>query len=218
MVTLTCRDDGPVFVCDLGDDENRLDSERIRSINTVLDEVDRTTGPAAIVTVGGGRFYSNGLEPASFAEPGYLDSFQSLLRRILVSSTPTVAALQGHTYAGGLLLALAHDERIMRLDRGFACLPEAQIGFPFADGMSAHVRSRLAPPVAHQAMVTSHRYVATEAESVGLVDSVATEDELLAAAVARAAHLAPLRGDHLGAIKLSMYSEAAAALSRKVPV
>ena len=46
--------------------------------------------------------------------------------------------------AGGCGLATAHDFRVMRADRGFWCLPEADIGIPFTRGMSALIQARLA--------------------------------------------------------------------------
>jgi enoyl-CoA hydratase/carnithine racemase len=48
--------------------------------------------------------------------------------------------------------------RVMRADRGFFCLPEVDLGLSFAPGMSALVRARLAPAVAHEAMTTGRRY------------------------------------------------------------
>ncbi|MGV7904066.1 enoyl-CoA hydratase/isomerase family protein, partial [Mycobacterium kansasii] len=91
MVNLTR--DGAVLICDLGDGENRLDGTLVTALHAVLDDVDAVSGPAALVTTGSGRFYSNGLEPGAFAENGYLDAVQGLLGRLLGSGTPTVAAL-----------------------------------------------------------------------------------------------------------------------------
>ncbi|NMD56579.1 MULTISPECIES: enoyl-CoA hydratase/isomerase family protein [Tsukamurella] len=206
MVNLTR--DGAVLICDLGDGENRLDGVLVGALHAVLDDVESASGPAALVTTGSGRFYSNGLEPESFALDGYLDAVQSLLGRLLGSGVPTVAALQGHTYAGGLLLALAHDRRVMRADRGYLCLPEARLGFPFLPGMSALVAARVAPAVAHAAMVTAERYDADAAVNARLVDEIAEPGEVLATAVDRAAELAPLRGSNLAAIKRTLYRDA----------
>ncbi|AUN42549.1 enoyl-CoA hydratase/isomerase family protein [Tsukamurella tyrosinosolvens] len=203
MVNLTR--DGAVLICDLGDGENRLDGTLVTALHAVLDDVDAVSGPAALVTTGSGRFYSNGLEPGSFAEDGYLDVVQGLLGRLLGSGTPTVAALQGHTYAGGLLLALAHDQRVMRADRGYLCLPEARLGFPFLPGMSALVGARVAPAVAHAAMVTAERYDAGAALHAGLVDEIVEQDGVLASAIVRAAALAPMRGENLAVIKRTRY-------------
>lgn len=216
MTQLTRTED--VFILDLGDTENRFDPAALRDIETALDEVAAATGPAALVTTARGKFFSNGLDPESFAVPGYLDSFERVLARLLAFETPTVAACQGHVYAGGLLLALAHDERTMRADRGYICLPEIHIGFPFLPGMSRLVQAKLVPATAHAAMVTGRRYTGPEAVDAGLMDRVADEDELLEVAVRRAAELAPLRGPVLGEIKKTMYSEPLGLLGAKVPV
>jgi enoyl-CoA hydratase/carnithine racemase len=65
------------------------------------------------------------------------------------------------------MLSLAHDFRVMRADRGFWCLPEADIGIPFTRGMSALIQARLAPQTAHEAMVTGRRYTGEQALAAG---------------------------------------------------
>ncbi|WP_016888832.1 enoyl-CoA hydratase/isomerase family protein [Mycobacteroides abscessus] len=94
-------------------------------------------GPAALVTTGTDKFYSNGFEPERLLVciddvEKYLLSGQQLFARISTLDVPTVAALQGHTYAAGAIFAMAHDIRIMRADRGYFCLPEVNLGAQLA--------------------------------------------------------------------------------------
>ncbi|MGZ5365011.1 MAG: hypothetical protein ACXWZR_14350 [Mycobacterium sp.] len=53
---------GAVFVLTLGDDENRFHPDRLTEINAARDEVEAADGASAVVTTGGGKFYSNGLD------------------------------------------------------------------------------------------------------------------------------------------------------------
>ena len=152
-----------VFILDLGDGENRFHPDWVAAVDAALDEVERADGPRALVTVATGKFYSNGLDlewlfANADAHDDYIASVHALLARMLASPVITVAAVQGHAFAAGAMFTLAHDFRVMRADRGFWCLPEADINLPFTTGMSALIQARLAPQVAHEAMVTARRY------------------------------------------------------------
>lgn len=46
-----------------------------------------------------------------------------------------VMVLAGHAFAGGALLALAHDARVMQTKRGWISLPEVFLQLPFRPGM-----------------------------------------------------------------------------------
>jgi enoyl-CoA hydratase/carnithine racemase len=76
---------------------------------------------------------------------------EELLARVAALPMVTVAAIQGHAFAAGAMLTLACDFRVMRADRGFWCLPEADIGLAFSAGMTALIQSRLAAPHAAKA-------------------------------------------------------------------
>jgi enoyl-CoA hydratase/carnithine racemase len=215
MPTLERQDD--VFVLDLGDTENRFHPDWLIAVGAALDEVEKADGAKALVTTATGKYFSNGLDldwlgasGGSFQE--YVISVHELFARVLSLPLPTVAALQGHTFAAGAMLSLAHDFRVMRADRGFWCLPEVAINIPFSRGMSALIQSRLTPQAAHESMTTGRRYGGADALAAGIVDQAVGEAEVRPAAVGIAASLAGNAGDTLGTIKARMYAPVLATL------
>jgi enoyl-CoA hydratase/carnithine racemase len=142
----------------------------------------------------------------------FVTRLNELLARVLELGVPCVAALQGHTFAGGAMLALAHDERVMRADRGYFCLPEIDIKIPFTPGMTALIASRLPSRTAHEAMTTGRRYGGEEAARAGIVEEAVAEDEVLPRAIARATALADKDPATYQTIKQRIYVDALAAL------
>jgi len=215
MPTLTRT--GDVFILDLGDTENRFHPDWLVSMTAALDEVTGAEGPRALVTSATGKFWTNGLDldwlsTHADRSSSYAVTVHELLARILELPMPTVAAVQGHAFAAGGMLALAHDFRVMRADRGYFCLPEVDIRIPFTAGMSALIQSRLQPQVAHEAMTTGHRYGGAEALAAGIVDLTAGDGEVLNVAVTRAAALTAKATPALGTIKQRMYRPVLSAL------
>ena len=89
----------------------------------LLDELEPIEGPFALVTTGAGKFYSNGLDldwvlGEGATDAAFLSDVERLLLRILDLPAITVAAVNGHAFAAGAMLATAHDVVIMREDRG----------------------------------------------------------------------------------------------------
>ncbi|MGV9413828.1 enoyl-CoA hydratase/isomerase family protein [Nocardia sp. NPDC003693] len=214
--------EGQVFVLRLGnrgerDTENRFHPEWVGEMGALLDEVAATSGPRGLVTIGDGKFYSTGfdVEWAARNPERINENVADLLRlfaRILTLPIPTVAAINGHAYGAGAFLAVAHDHRIMRRDRGYVCFPGVTLGVNYAPGMVELAQSQLPLPVARRALVTGRRYDGPEALTTGLVDSLADEHDLLNSAVEYAQHLAPTSGPALGHVKSTLYRTAAAAL------
>ena len=126
---------------------------------------------------------------------------------MLAFPTTTIAALNGHTFAAGAMLALAHDARVMRTDRGFFCLPEADIRIPFTVPMASVIQAKLSKAAAHEAMTTGKRYTAEEALRASIVQQTASEAEVLPNALALAKATGGKHGATLGAIKKVMYRD-----------
>ncbi len=209
--------DGDVFVLHLGDDENRFNPAWVEAVTAHLGEVVATPAPRALVTAAGGKFWSNGLDLEWMGAhqdevAAFIPRVQELLALVLEAGVPTVAAIQGHCFAAGAMLATAHDHKVMRKDRGFLCYPEVDIGLPFTPGMSALLQARLPVRTAHEAMTTGRRYGGPEALAAGIVDELAPLDDVLPRAVAHAAALTGKDATTLGAIKRGMYGPTLAAL------
>ncbi|WP_205697455.1 enoyl-CoA hydratase-related protein [Conexibacter sp. SYSU D00693] len=213
----TLEREGDVFVLDLGADENRFHPDWLAELRTRLDEAASTEGPKALVTTGSGKFFSNGLDLDWLGAngdklAGYVHEIHGVFAQVLAFPAPTVAAIQGHAFAGGGMLALAHDLRVMREDRGWFCLPEADINIPFSRGMTALIQAKLDPAAQAEAMLTARRYTGPEALGAGIVEATAAEAEVRSTAIARAAALAGKDGLTQATIKRRMYATALALL------
>ena len=202
-----------VFHLDLGDGENRFTPEWVASVTDAFDRVDAAEGPRALLTTATGKFWSNGLDLDWLVanldrSDEFIGRVQDLLARSLTARYPTIAVLQGHTFAAGALLALGHDVRIMRSDRGYFCLPEVDISIPFTPGMSALIQAKMSHATAHEAMTTGRRYGGTEAQEAGIVSAALPLDELLPYATEWARSQAPKAGPTLRTIRTTMYRTA----------
>jgi len=209
-----------VFVLTMDAGDNRFNRRSLERINDLLDQVEKVDGPAALVTTGTGKFYSNGLDLdwvlSGEADMCFVDlamATQQLLARTLIFPRPTVAAINGHCFAAGAMWSLAHDFRVMRADRGFWSMPEVDIKIPFTEGMAALIQARLSPQQAHTAMTTARRYGGTEAAEARIVEQAVSEDDVLPTAIEMAATLAKKDTATLGAIKQIMYAPVVEALT-----
>jgi enoyl-CoA hydratase/carnithine racemase len=210
--------EGEVFVLRMCDVENRFSAELPSGFHAALDEVERHAGAAALVTTGGGEFYSNGLALDALAGAG-ADEIRSqrrgihaLFARMLAFPRARVAALNGHAFAGGSMRALAHDQRVMRADRGYACLPEIDLRLSLQSGMTAIITARLPAQTAHEAITTGRRCGGTEACAAGIADEAVAEAALLPRAIERAAALE--RGLYTDALRILESKAGLRALAR----
>ncbi|MCH8985431.1 MAG: enoyl-CoA hydratase/isomerase family protein [Acidobacteria bacterium] len=207
-----------VFVLTMDDGENRMNDTWVADINSALDTVQNTPGPKALVTTGAEKYYSNGLDldwlmaTEGLNVRAFVAGTEKVLARLLGFPAITVAALNGHTFAAGAMLALTHDLRIMRSDRGFFCLPEVDIKIPFTDGMNGLVMQRMPAMTAHRVMVTGARFGGAECVSFGIVDEAVADEDVLPRAIEVASQLADKDPDTLGLIKHRMYADTIAAL------
>ncbi|WP_322857696.1 enoyl-CoA hydratase-related protein [Mycobacterium shigaense] len=216
-MTLEIEYDEKIAVLNLGGDENRFSPAFLDDYDAAIDQVV-SDGAHGLVTVASGKFYSNGLDLewlSAHPEQGeeYIGRIHQFLARTLTLPVPTAAAVVGHAFGAGAMLALAHDFRVMRADRGYFCLPEVDIRIPFTPGMAALVQAKLGPQAAVASMTTGRRFAGPDAEKAGIVDATAGEGELPGAAIDLLRPLGAKDAGTLGAIKTTMFGAVARALT-----
>jgi enoyl-CoA hydratase/carnithine racemase len=211
---LDIKRSGNVQILHLRNGENRFNRGSLDAINGALDEIEAGADPTALVVTGEGKFFSNGLDLDWMMGDGaaevdtFLADFELLFARVLTFPMITVAALNGHVFAGGAMFSMSHDFRIMRTDRGFWCLPEVDLGMPLRPGMNAVVKARLPKATFHESIVTGKRYAAEEALEKGIVDAIAAEDEVLPRAIELAEQHVGKNRTAIVALKEEMYRDA----------
>ncbi|MFW0791006.1 enoyl-CoA hydratase/isomerase family protein [Gordonia sp. CPCC 205333] len=203
--------------------ENRFHPDWIVTVGGLLDEVAAgASDKKALVITATGKFFTNGLDTDwifgnADKLPAYLDSVHALYVKVLTLPVPTVAAANGHAFGAGAMLLECADYRLMRTERGFWSLPEAQLNMPFTRGMAALLRTRLRDETATEAMLTSRRYGADDALAAGIVDEIVDADALVERARAVATERLPLSGANLGVVKAGLRQPLLADLNTATP-
>jgi enoyl-CoA hydratase/carnithine racemase len=198
--------DGDVRILTMDDGENRFDLASVAALHAALDEVEAVEGPCALVTTGTGKFFSNGLDLDWMMGGGevprdFVDDVHRLFGRVLALDVHTVAAVNGHAFAGGAMLAAAHDTIVMRVDRGFWCVNEVDLGLPFSPAMFATLETKLPKATLTDASLTGRRFGGEEAVAAGIATEAVPEAAVLPRAIEVAASMTGKNRDVIRAHK-----------------
>jgi len=186
--------DDHVAVLTMNHGENRFNFDSLKAFLAVLDEIEAESKVNALVTTSShDKIWSNGIDldwllPALQKEgEGLMDRFRctmfTLFRRVLTFPMPTIAAMNGHAFAGGAFLSFAHDFRFMRSDRGWLCLPEVDLGIPLGQVFLAFSKRVLPMHLLEEMEYTGRRLTAAECESYHIIRKACPLDQLMAEAV-----------------------------------
>jgi enoyl-CoA hydratase/carnithine racemase len=219
MNGFTFAPEGQVLVATMDDGENTIGSAAIKAWSALLDAVDADPEIGAVLVEGTGKYWSTGLdldevEALSASDRRtFMRRFDLLLGRLLTAPVITVAALNGHAYAGGGLLALAFDYRVMRRDQGYFCLPSVDVGISFSPGMSALINAKLPQPIAHDLVVSCRRIGGQEAHTSGVVSAATDAESVHDEALKISVEYGGKDRDTLQLVKRRLYPEATSMLT-----
>ena len=167
---------------------NALNEEVVDDLADCFRRLARDPGVGSVVLTGTGKFFSFGFDiPAFLGHPkgaflAYLRKFAALYRDLFAYPKPLVAALNGHAVAGGCMLAVACDVRLMAAGKGKIALNEIAFGSSLFAGSVEMLRYCVGSRNTERIALSGTMYAPEEALALGLVDAVLPEADLLPAA------------------------------------
>ena len=187
---------------------NALNQRSLDAIDRALDEAT-AGGARGLVVTGYDRFFSAGLDLVTLygfewdAMDAFMARFDAVMLRVFALPRPVVAAVQGHAVAGGAILALACDLRVMGVGAGRFGLNEIRLGVPFPASALEIVRYAVPAASAEEALYAGALVEPREALARGLVTAV-VEGDVVEAAHTACARLAAMPTNAFETIKAAL--------------
>ena len=163
---------------------NALNEPMVEEITKSFEDLAIDNEVRSIIFTGSGKFFSFGFDvPEFLSYPKndfikYLEKFTNLYTYVFHFPKPIVAALNGHTIAGGCMLATACDYRLMVTGKAKISLNEITFGSPVLAGSVEMLRYCVGSRNAQSILYSGAMYSAEEAFQLRLVDQVSSEDDL----------------------------------------
>ena len=182
---------------------NALSFEMVMGLGEAVSEADRYPGVRAVIVRAEGSMFSAGVDIGALmqmrAEAGEADvgrwlrrgadRLQYALHQIESTEVPVIGALHGQVIGLGLEVALAFDLRVCAPGCLFS-IPESRMGLVADVGGTTRLSRTVGPSRAKDLLMTARSIGAEEALQWGLVNRVAQDDDVLAAAEALAQQIA----------------------------
>ncbi len=213
------RKEGDIHIITLNAEHNVINPDWNAAMLDALATVKADcAGNSALVLTGTGKTFCAGLDVPVIMQldqagmEQFARDLMAVETTLLALPIPVIAALNGHTFAGGAFLALSCDYRIMREDRGWFCLSEVDVGVPIGEQNTALLLAKVPPATARDAALTGKRYSADEAIAAGFADAKSANEALLDAALTMASELGAKERGIFGTIKQQLNAKTIDAL------
>lgn len=187
-------------------------------IAAITEAVSRAEAPALVISGAPGMF-SAGLDVPyllTLDRDGMAEAWRSfvrLTRTLIASPAPIAAAITGHAPAGGAVIAISCDWRVMAAGTFRIGLNEVQVGIVLPEFLLDLMARIVGPRQAERLGVGGLMLPPEEALRIGFVDEVVSPGEVVDRAVAWCEHLLVLPRE----IMLQTRSAARQRLLRVVP-
>jgi len=185
---------------------NAFDLELCEALTESLDEVEKSSAKAVVLT-GTGTTFSAGVDLFRLLEGGpnyvvkFVPALTNLLERLFLFPKPVVVALNGNAIAGGCLIACACDYKIAVNGEGKIGVPEVLVGVPFPPLALEIVRFSASHRYFQEIIYFGRYYDMQEGHLRGLVDETVSSDKLLSRAFEMAIKMSEIPADTFRLVK-----------------
>ncbi len=189
MNLLEYKMDGHIAILTMTEGENRFNKEFFAEMDQILDDIENEPEAKVLVVASAHeKIWCNGIDldwlfPLIQNKTEEAEKFPykltGLFKRFLYFPMITVAAINGHAFAGGAILASAMDFRFMRKDRGYFCIPEVDIKIPLSPSMIAVVRKAVPKYKFLEMQYLGSRLTAEECEKHNIISKACSRESLM---------------------------------------
>ncbi len=175
MAIIEWEKKGTVAVINMCNGANKQNMEFVKELNRNFDEILENEDIFSIVlTSSDEKNFCQGIDLDWLGQKmndkefdlikAFMYGINNIFKRILLMPVPVIAAINGHAFGNGAMLACTCDFRFMKKDRGFFCFPEVNISIPFLPGMIEFVRKAIPEYQFNEMILSGKRVGAQELE------------------------------------------------------
>jgi enoyl-CoA hydratase/carnithine racemase len=192
------KKDGTVAIMIMNNGENRQNLYWAEAMLATYEEIMADSDIKALVlTSSDPKNFSQGVDVEWMTKKAgeqdftsinkWLEKNHEVFKAMLFAPVPTIAAVTGHAFGNGAMLAGACDYRFMRADRGYFCLPEIDLGIQFIPSMLEWMKRIMPYHFFIRLLLSGERVTATELEKHNvIIKACQNAEETIAEAVAYA--------------------------------
>jgi enoyl-CoA hydratase/carnithine racemase len=201
---------------------NPIDLDFVNLISDVLLDVKKDEKVTSLVLASGNdKFFSIGfnipelydLERKDFGT--FYRAFNKLSLDIYTFPKPTIAALTGHAIAGGCVLAICCDHRIIADGRKLMGVNEVKLGVPVPYPAYVMLEQLVGPRNAYKISSTGDFFEPEKALELGMVDNVLPVNEVMKAALEKVGSLGAMPRNAFEVIKQNSVEDVSAKITER---
>jgi len=184
---LSINDKLAVITLDRGR-SNPINAEMVAELTSVITDFAEDDAVGGVIITGKENFFSAGLDLIEVYDYDEEKSrkfwfdFLNLQKVLINFKKPLVAAITGHSPAGGCVIAICCDYRVMARGKFIIGLNEVPVGIIVPDGIFNAYAFWIGKRKAHQYLLEGKLLQVDEALSDGLIDEVCDAADVMAAA------------------------------------
>lgn len=170
---------------------NALNGEMITELKDMLHNIENDANIGGVIITGRENFFSAGLDLIELYRyneeeiKSFWHLFLSFIAQITAFKKPMVAAINGHSPAGGCVIALACDARVMAEGKFIIGLNEVPVGIIVPNSIFHLYAFWLGKAHASRSLLEGKLFTGEEAFHIGLVDELVNPNTIMTAAERR---------------------------------